>query len=86
MWFLPLLPPLLPHLNISSTKAGGMIALWIAGQAVWLGTAYRLEFLAEEVYLTLWAAGIGLFAISVWVLGEVIEGFDPGLGRRGKAN
>jgi len=77
MWFLPLLPPILRDLRISWRKASMMIALWVAAQAVWLGTAYQLEFQAKEVYLALWFAGISLFGVSVWVLGEIIEGFVP---------
>ena len=63
-----------------------MVGAWIVAQAIWLGIAYQLEFLAREVYLPLWLAAIGLFAVSVYVLGEVIEGFDlqPRLTTAGK--
>jgi phosphatidylinositol glycan class M len=54
-----------------------MVGAWIAAQAIWLGTAYQLEFMAREVYLLLWAAGIALLGVSTWVLGEVIEGWSP---------
>ena len=85
MWFLPLLPPILPHLSIPPRKATLMVLGWIGAQALWLGIAYQLEFRAREVFLPLWAAGIVLFAVSVWVLGEVIEGWDvePG-GKEGR--
>ncbi|KAK4686423.1 GPI mannosyltransferase 1 subunit M, partial [Tremellales sp. Uapishka_1] len=75
IWFLPLLSPLLSQQRISPRKAGSMVGLWIAGQAIWLGTAYQLEFLAKDVYLVLWASGMLLFAISVWIVGELLDGW-----------
>ncbi|ORY24975.1 PIG-M-domain-containing protein [Naematelia encephala] len=75
-WFLPLLPPLLPYLHITPRKASLMIGLWVLSQAIWLGSAYLLELRAQDVYITVWAAGIALFGTSCWVLGEVIEGFE----------
>ncbi len=77
MWFLPLLTPIIPHLRMSPQKATFLVGLWVGAQAVWLGAAYQLEFVAKEVYLCLWVAGIQLFGFSIWVLGEIIEGFDP---------
>ena len=78
MWFLPLLAPLLPYLRMSSRQASAMLVMWIAGQAIWLATAYQLEYRAKEVFLTLWAAGVLLFG--------VIEGFDPGIRRKTKVD
>ena len=54
-----------------------MISLWMAAQAMWLATAYQLEFLAQPVHMPLWMASIGLLVISTWVLGELIEGWEP---------
>ena len=65
------------QLRISPRKALVMVSMWVAAQAVWLGTAYRLEFLAEEVYLSLWAAGMGLLGVSLWILGEMIRSSKP---------
>jgi phosphatidylinositol glycan class M len=51
-----------------------VLAVWVGGQALWLSTAYRLEFLAEGVYLPLWGAGVALFAVSVVGLGVLLDG------------
>ncbi|WVF72086.1 hypothetical protein IAT40_006898 [Kwoniella sp. CBS 6097] len=95
MWFLPLIPPILPSLrsnpnpnpnpsspssssssSVSWRKVVVLIGGWITAQAVWLGTAYQLELMGKSVYLALWAAGLGLFGVSCWVLGELIDAFE----------
>ena len=38
---------------------------------------YKLEFLGESVYLGIWAAGLGLFGVSCWVLGQLLDGYQP---------
>ncbi|ODN98437.1 phosphatidylinositol glycan, class M [Cryptococcus wingfieldii CBS 7118] len=73
MWFLPLLPPVLSHLAISRSQAILLVSAWVLAQAVWLASAYMLELQAQSVYLTVWAAGLGVFGASVWVLGELVE-------------
>ncbi|KAL7424119.1 GPI mannosyltransferase 1 [Cryptotrichosporon argae] len=82
--------PLLSHLAtaLSARRLAVILGLWVGGQALWLATAYRLEFLGEAVYVPLWAAGIVLFGVSVWGLGEVMDGLRgqtaPGYSRRVK--
>ncbi|WWC60999.1 uncharacterized protein I303_103576 [Kwoniella dejecticola CBS 10117] len=75
MWFLPLLPLVIPHLRLDRTKTAILIGAWVAGQAVWLSIGYRLEFMAQGVFLYLWMAGLALFGVSCWVLGEILDGF-----------
>ncbi|KAK8869711.1 hypothetical protein IAR55_000279 [Kwoniella newhampshirensis] len=77
-WFLPLLPYIIPTLAISTRKTGLLVLVWIAGQAIWLGTAYQLELRGKDVYLNVWMAGLALFGVGVWVVGEIIEGWEGG--------
>lgn len=73
MWFFALIPPILPQLNLSPRRATILVGIWILGQAFWLGMAYRLELLAQDAFLAVWAAGVGLFGASVWILGELVD-------------
>ena len=84
VWFIPLIPALLAGLTSPRTsfqaemgmdkkKAWALVAAWIAGQAMWLGSAYKLELLARDAYLQVWAAGIGLFGIGVYILGAILD-------------
>lgn len=77
MWWIPLLALVIPNLQLSGRRALLLLAVWIAGQALWLGTAFQLELMAKSVHLWLWVAGLGLFAGSVWVLGEIIDAWIP---------
>lgn len=63
----------LARLAMSRRKAGILVAAWITGQAAWLGSAYRLELLAQDAYLQVWASGIALFGVSVWILGQLLD-------------
>ncbi|WWC69321.1 uncharacterized protein I206_103259 [Kwoniella pini CBS 10737] len=76
MWFLPLIPSIIPNLHLNRAKSISLIGAWVAGQAIWLSIGYKLEFLAQNVFLYLWMAGLGLFGISCWVLGEILDGFN----------
>jgi GPI mannosyltransferase 1 subunit M len=51
--------------------------LWISTQALWLSTAYKLEFLGEEVFFSIWIAGLVYVFGHVWVLGCVINAYEP---------
>ncbi|WRT67260.1 uncharacterized protein IL334_004227 [Kwoniella shivajii] len=75
MWFLPLIPPIIPQLHLAKSKTIILILLWVVGQALWLSIGYNLEFMAKQVYLYLWMSGLVLFGISVWVIGEILDGF-----------
>ena len=39
--------------------------------------AYRLEFMGQSTHLEIWGAGLGLFGISCWILGEIIDHYKP---------
>ncbi|OCF41456.1 phosphatidylinositol glycan, class M [Kwoniella heveanensis CBS 569] len=78
MWFLPLLPPILSSLtslSLSRRKIAILVGSWVIAQAVWLATAYQLELMGRSVYLAVWAGGLSLFGVSIWVLGELIDAF-----------
>ncbi|WWC89927.1 uncharacterized protein L201_004856 [Kwoniella dendrophila CBS 6074] len=76
MWFLPFLPLIIPRLHFTRNKTIALISLWIVGQALWLSIGYQLEFLAKQVHIYLWLAGLTLFGISCWIIGELLDGFQ----------
>ncbi|KAL0254025.1 hypothetical protein I308_101404 [Cryptococcus tetragattii IND107] len=76
-WFLPLLPPVIPQLHLSRRKTVMLVIAWILAQGVWLGSAYLLELKAQSVYIVVWAAGLLVFGVSIYVLGNLIDGWAP---------
>ncbi|KAF8506173.1 GPI mannosyltransferase 1 [Hysterangium stoloniferum] len=74
IWYIWFLPLVLPRLKLSIRDASLMVAIWVGSQAIWLSTAYRLEFLGEQVYLPLWLASMVFLAGNSWVLVKMLSG------------
>lgn len=72
MWYLWFLPLILPKLALSWRKGLSMLGIWVAGQAVWLSLAYRLEFLGEALFREVWLAGVGFFLVNVGLVWALI--------------
>ncbi|GAA5971477.1 hypothetical protein JCM8115_002773 [Rhodotorula mucilaginosa] len=77
LWYLWLLPAALPRISMSWRRAVVVGTLWIAGQAVWLSQAFRLEMLGESVFLQVWSASILFLVIQAFVLGELLRAYTP---------
>ncbi|TIB74558.1 hypothetical protein E3Q10_00998 [Wallemia mellicola] len=73
LWYIWLLPVVLPSLKLSKRKKITLPILWISAQAVWLSIAYKLEFLGQPVFIPLWIASLFWFIINVYVLGSLIR-------------
>lgn len=68
-WYFSLLPLALPWNRSMSTLTKIVLPLaWGAGQGVWLWFAYRLEFLGENTFFSIWLAGIAFFVINVLII------------------
>ncbi|KAJ7510049.1 glycosyltransferase family 50 protein [Mycena galericulata] len=76
LWYLLLLPLLLPRLSMSRWNAVAHIGVWVGTQALWLYEAYKLEFLGQNVFFALWVRGLVYVVGNCWVLGGVIEAYD----------
>ncbi|KAF7338151.1 GPI mannosyltransferase 1 [Mycena venus] len=76
LWYLLLLPLLLPKLSISCRNAIAYIAVWVITQALWLNEAYNLEFLGQNVFFGLWVRGLVYVVGNCWVLGGIMEGYN----------
>ncbi|KAJ2926429.1 hypothetical protein H1R20_g10662, partial [Candolleomyces eurysporus] len=78
LWYLLLLPLLLPQLSMSWRRGIACIVVWAAAQALWLGGAYKLEFLGENVYFGLWLRGLVYTIGNCWVLVQIMKAYASG--------
>ncbi|KAF8212051.1 GPI mannosyltransferase 1 [Mycena galopus ATCC 62051] len=76
LWYLLLLPLLLPRLSIPRWNVFAYLGVWVATQALWLGEAYKLEFLGENVFFGLWVRGLIYVVGNCWVLAGIMDGYD----------
>ncbi|KAJ2305356.1 GPI mannosyltransferase 1, partial [Coemansia sp. RSA 2704] len=73
MWYICLLPVVWPHSSLRLMPWGlVLVAAWFGSQGLYLQQAYRLEFLGENTFTLLWAAGAVIFAANNWILYRII--------------
>lgn len=75
MLFVPLL---VPQLQMPRNWAICYTAVWFALQGLWLGEAYKLEFLGENVFFGLWVRGLVYVAGNTWVLAGIMKSYVNG--------
>ncbi|KAL6265427.1 hypothetical protein P5V15_002224 [Pogonomyrmex californicus] len=72
-WFLSLLPLCLPNIDMSLRRGICLASSWIISQAIWLLSAYMLEFQSFNSFSFLWISGLLFFAVNVKVLVDIIH-------------
>ncbi|KAK7756908.1 GPI mannosyltransferase 1 [Diatrype stigma] len=82
LWYMVLLPLYLPRSSLVRHPRRGLtaLALWVAGQALWLQQGYGLEFLGHSTFVPgLWAASLAFFLVNCWILGIIIGDLEVGV-------
>ncbi|KAI8071330.1 PIG-M-domain-containing protein [Gongronella butleri] len=87
MWYICLFPLILPSTAIQLKWHGlALILFWVVGQALWLQSAYQLEFLGQNTFFSLWMASIVFFIINGWIAVSLIANhqFERVFGKHGR--
>ncbi|XP_060078923.1 GPI mannosyltransferase 1-like [Ylistrum balloti] len=75
LWYLCLLPVVLPNLRMSLRRGVALIILWFIGQGLWLLPAYGLEFEGFNMFMYIWSAGIFFFFINIYIVTAILDNY-----------
>jgi len=73
LWYLSLLPLILPNLKFSRKDIFIGTLLWGFAQGSWLLPAYLLEFKGINTFLFIWLEGVAFFCANVGILAKLIR-------------
>lgn len=77
IWYLAILPICLKNLkSLKLSLALSYIGLWCSVQAVWLYSAYLLEFKGWNTFGFIWIQGVTFFAVNCFIMKILVDHFD----------
>ncbi|XKL61476.1 hypothetical protein PGB90_008533 [Kerria lacca] len=76
IWFFSLLPLFLPSVIISTKKLFAIIGLWCGTQALWLLSAYLLEYEGYDTFIYIHACSVLFYVVNVWILVTFINSYN----------
>lgn len=77
IWYLAILPICLKNLkSLKLSRALSYCGLWCSVQAIWLYSAYLLEFKGWNTFGFIWMQGAIFFAVNCFILKVLIVHFD----------
>lgn len=75
LWYLVLLPLIVPKLDMSRLKAGILSVLWLVAEVSWLTPAYFLEFQAYNTFIPIWLESVAFFSCNMGLLMAIISSY-----------
>lgn len=75
LWYLSLLPLIVPNLNFSIKKILLLINMWLIGQGIWLYPAYLLEFRGMNTFLYLCISSNIFLSFNTYIICQICSNY-----------
>jgi GPI mannosyltransferase 1 subunit M len=76
LWYTLFLPLIIPKLSLGPRRILQLAGVWVGTQALWLSEAYKLEFLGQNVFFSLWVRSLVYVIGHSWVLAQIMESYN----------